>query len=116
MVVDPALTESGGLLDSLSALGGKRIADMSVSELETVWNAIRAIETTLTTYDKTLSSAKYKSTSEWAERFAADSMGRKRRNRKSRWIWQTRIRSSLPTAMRVSSCTERCGTRRISST
>ena len=82
MVVDPALTESGGLLDSLSALGGKRIADMSVSELETVWNAIRAIETTLTTYDKTLSSAKYKSTSEWAEQFAADSMGRKRRNRK----------------------------------
>ena len=82
MAVDPALTESGGLLDSLSALGGKRIADMSVSELETVWNAIRAIETTLTTYDKTLSSAKYKSTSEWAERFAADSMGRKRRNRK----------------------------------
>lgn len=82
MVVDPALTESGGLLDSLSALGGKRIADMSVPELETVWNAIRAIETTLTTYDKTLSSAKYKSTSEWAERFAADSMGRKRRNRK----------------------------------
>nr|DAM84596.1 MAG TPA: Large polyvalent protein-associated domain 3 [Caudoviricetes sp.] len=82
MVVDPALTESGGLLDSLSALGGKRIADMNVSELETVWNAIRAIETTLTTYDKTLSSAKYKSTSEWAERFAADSMGRKRRNRK----------------------------------
>ena len=82
MVVDPALTERGGLLDSLSALGGKRIADMSVSELETVWNAIRAIETTLTTYDKTLSSAKYKSTSEWAERFAADSMGRKRRNRK----------------------------------
>lgn len=82
MVVDPALTESGGLLDSLSALGSKRIADMSVSELETVWNAIRAIETTLKTYDKTLSSAKYKSTSEWAERFAADSMGRKRRNRK----------------------------------
>ena len=82
MVVDPALTESGGLLDSLSALGSKRIADMSVSELESVWNAIRAIETTLTTYDKTLSSAKYKSTSEWAERFAADSMGRQRRNRK----------------------------------
>ena len=82
MVVDPALTESGGLLDSLSALGGKRIADMSVSELETVWNAIRAIETTLTTYDKTLSSAKYKSTSEWAQTIADGSMGRKRRNRK----------------------------------
>lgn len=82
MVVDPALTESGGLLDSLSALGGKRIADMNVSELETVWNAIRAIETTLTTYDKTLSSAKYERTSEWADQFAADSMGRQRRNRK----------------------------------
>lgn len=82
MVVDPALTESGGLLDSLSALGGKRIADMSVSELETVWNAIRAIETTLTTYDKTLSSAKYKRTSEWAESLMMGSMSRKRRNRK----------------------------------
>lgn len=82
MVVDPALTEPGGLLDSLSALGNKRVAEMTSSELETVWNAIRAIEATLTSYDRTFSSAKYKRTSEWAGRFAEDSASRRRVNRK----------------------------------
>lgn len=81
MVVDPALTEPGGLLDSLSALGDKRVADMTSSELETVWNAIRAIEATLTSYDRTLSSAKYQRTSEWAERLANESA-----HRKEKWI------------------------------
>lgn len=82
MVVDPALTESGGLLDSLSALGGKRIADMNVTELETVWNTVRAIETTLTSYGRTLANQKYARTSEWAESLMMGSMSRKRRNRK----------------------------------
>lgn len=82
MVVDPALTESGGLLDSLSALGGKRISDMNVTELETVWNTVRAIETTLTSYDRTLANQKYARTSEWAESLMMGSMSRKRRNRK----------------------------------
>lgn len=82
MVVDPALTESGGLLDSLSAPGGKRIADMNVTELETVWNTVRAIETTLTSYDRTLANQKYARTSEWAESLMMGSMSRKRRNRK----------------------------------
>ena len=82
MVVDPDLLDTGGLLDQVARLGDKRVADMSSSELEVIWKAIRAIEKTLTTYDKTLSSAKYQSTSEWAGRLAADSMSRKRRNRK----------------------------------
>ena len=82
MVVDPDLLDTGGLLDQVARLGDKRVADMSSAELEVVWKAIRAIEKTLTTYDKTLSSAKYQSTSEWAGRLAADSMSRKRRNRK----------------------------------
>lgn len=82
MVVDPALMEPGGLLDSLSALGNKRVAKMTSAELETVWNAIRAIEATLTSYDRTLSSAKYQRTSEWAGRFAEDSASRRRVNRK----------------------------------
>lgn len=82
MVVDPALMEPGGLLDSLSALGNKRVAEMTSSELETVWNAIRAIEATLTSYDRTFSSAKYQHTSEWAGRFAEDIASRRRVNRK----------------------------------
>lgn len=82
MVVDPDLLDTGGLLDQVARLGDKRVADMSSSELEVIWKAIRAIEKTLTTYDKTLSSAKYQSTSEWAGRLAADSISRKRRNRK----------------------------------
>ena len=82
MVVDPALTEGGGLLASLSDLGDKRIADMSVTELETVWNAIRAIENTLTSYNRTQANEKYAHISEWAEDLAAESMSRRRRNRK----------------------------------
>lgn len=82
MVVDPALTEGGGLLASLSDLGDKRIADMSVTELETVWNAIRAIENTLTSYNRTQANEKYAHISEWAEDLAAGSMSRRRRNRK----------------------------------
>ena len=82
MVVDPALTEGGGLLASLSELGDKRIADMSVTELETVWNAIRAIENTLTSYNRTQANEKYAHISEWAEELAAESMSRRRKNRK----------------------------------
>ena len=82
MVVDPALTEGGGLLASLSDLGDKRIADMSVTELETVWNAIRAIENTLTSYNRTQANEKYAHISEWAEDLSAGSMSRRRRNRK----------------------------------
>ena len=82
MVVDPDLLDSGSLLDSLAALGGKRIADMNVTELETVWNAVRAIEATLTSYDRTLANQKYARTSEWADSLMMGSMSRKRRNRK----------------------------------
>ena len=82
MVVDPDLLDSGGLLDSLAALGGKRIADMNVTELNTVWNAVRAIEATLTSYDRTLANQKYARTSEWANSLMMGSMSRKRRNRK----------------------------------
>lgn len=82
IVVDPDLLDSGGLLDRLAALGDKRIADMNVTELESVWNTVRAIETTLTSYDRTLANQKYARTSEWAESLMMGSMSRKRRNRK----------------------------------
>lgn len=82
IVVDPDLLDSGGLLDRLAALGDERIADMNVTELEAVWNTVRAIETTLTSYDRTLANQKYARTSEWAESLMMGSMSRKRRNRK----------------------------------
>ncbi len=82
MVVDPDLLDSGGLLDQLAQLGEKRVSDMNASELDTVWEAIRAIEATLTTYNRTIATEKYESTSEWADRLAANSMSRRRRNRK----------------------------------
>ena len=82
IVVDPDLLDSGGLLDRLAALGDKRIADMNVTELEAVWNTVRAIETTLTSYDRTLANQKYARTSEWAESLMMGSISRKRRNRK----------------------------------
>lgn len=82
LVVDPDLMENGGLLSSLAELGGKRIADMNVTELETVWDAVRAIENTLRTYNRTLANAKYETTAAWAEDIAMGSMSRRRRNRK----------------------------------
>lgn len=82
IVVDPDLRDSGGLLDRLAALGDKRIADMNVAELDTVWNTVRAIEATLTSYDRTLANQKFARTSEWAESLMMGSMSRKRRNRK----------------------------------
>lgn len=80
--VDPALLEQGGLLDTLEQLSDKRVAQMNMEELKTVWEAIRAIEGSVSSYNKSLSSAKYAKISDWAERFKEDSSTRKRRNRK----------------------------------
>lgn len=80
--VDPALLEDGGLLEQLEGYSDKRIADMNTSELATVWQAIRAIESSINSYNRNLSAARYATVSEWAERIKAESATRRRRNRK----------------------------------
>ena len=82
MVIDPSLLgviEEGipSMLDKVIAMKDIRLADMSLSQLETVWDVLRAVEHTVATAGKVLSEAKYERTSEWATAFQEDTATRK---------------------------------------
>ena len=83
-VIDPALLsdEGAGLLDQVMALGNKRIADMNSEELTTVWQAVRAIEQSVSTFNKNLAIERYAGVQELAEALRDGSFSRKRANRK----------------------------------
>lgn len=83
-VLDPALLgdESTGLLDQVMAFGNKRIADMNSEELTTVWQAVRAIEQSVSTFNKNLAIERYAGVQELAEALRDGSFSRKRANRK----------------------------------
>lgn len=84
LVIDPDLLgkESAGLLDKVVDFGNKRMADMNSEELTTVWQAVRAIEQSVSTFNKSLASQRYETVSAWAESLKQDSATRKRKNRK----------------------------------
>ena len=84
LVIDPDLlgSEGAGLLDQVMAFGNKRISDMNSEELTTVWQAVRAIEQSASTFNKSLASQRYETVSAWAESLKQDSATRKRKNRK----------------------------------
>lgn len=84
LVIDPDLlgSEGAGLLDRVMALGNKRIADMNSEELTTVWQAVRAIEQSVSTFNKNLAIERYAGVQELAEALRDGSFSRKRANRK----------------------------------
>ena len=84
LVIDPDLLgkESAGLLDKVVDFGNKRMSDMNSEELTTVWQAVRAIEQSVSTFNKSLASQRYETVSAWAESLKQDSATRKRKNRK----------------------------------
>lgn len=85
-VVDPALFgEDGqsGFIDQLAALGDQRIDKMGTEQLNIIWKAIKGIETTITSYDKALSSGKYMFISQWANDLRSGVSSRKRANKKA---------------------------------
>ena len=84
LVIDPDLlgSEGAGLLDQVMALGNKRIADMNSEELTTVWQAVRAIEQSVSTFNKNLAIERYAGVQELAEALWDGSFSRKRANRK----------------------------------
>ena len=67
VVVDPDLLGEYGLLSDVIALADKRIADMNSSELDTVWQTIRAIEASISTANKVFSEGKFATILEVAE-------------------------------------------------
>ena len=84
LVIDPDLlgSEGAGLLDQVMALGNKRIADMNSEELTTVWQAVRAIEQSVSTFKKNLAIERYAGVQELAEALRDGTFSRKRANRK----------------------------------
>jgi hypothetical protein len=85
-VVDPALFGEGGqsgFIDQLVELGSQRIGDMNSEQLNVVWKAIKGIETTVSSYDKALSSGKYIFISQWANDLRSGVSSRKRSNKKA---------------------------------
>ena len=77
VVVDPDLLGENGLLSDVILLADKRIVDMNSKELETVWNAVRAIEASVNTANKLFSEGKFKTISEVAETLKKDNEGKK---------------------------------------
>lgn len=84
LVIDPDLlgSEGAGLLDQVMAFGNRRIADMNSEELTTVWQAVRAIEQSVSTFNKNLAIERYAGVQELAEALRDGSFSRKRANRK----------------------------------
>lgn len=82
LVIDPDLlgSEGAGLLDQVMAFGNKRMADMNSEELTTVWQAVRAIEQSVFTFNKNLAIERYAGVQELAE--ALRDGTRRRANRK----------------------------------
>lgn len=74
IVVDPAIT---AMLDRVSELREVKLAEMSYSELETIWQVLRVVEHTVNNAGKLLSQEKYERTTEWAEAFVDDTETRR---------------------------------------
>lgn len=77
MVIDPSLLGSDaegirGSFDAVIAMRDIRLADMNVEQLNTVWSVIRAVEHSISTAGKMLSSEKYARTVDWADAFVED--------------------------------------------
>lgn len=63
MVVDPALEE---LLNQVIALRGVRMADMNTDQLQTIWNAVKAVEASITSAGRSLAGQRYARIDQWA--------------------------------------------------
>ncbi len=83
LVLDPDLLgrEGAGLLDQVMAFGNKRIADMNSEELTTVWQAVRAIEHSVSTYNRNLAIERYAGVQEIADALRSGTASRRRVNR-----------------------------------
>ena len=82
MVIDPSLLGSDadgikGGFDAVIAMKDTRLADMSVAQLKTVWQVVKAVEHSANTAGKTLSKAKYARTADWAQAISIGTSSRR---------------------------------------
>lgn len=75
LVLDPSLLGvdgEAGWLDEVISMAGKPIADMNSKELETVWQAIKAVENSIRTANKAFSAGRFRTISEAAAALLAE--------------------------------------------
>ena len=85
MVIDPALLGDQaagfqGSFDKVISMHDKRLADMSVQELETVLQTVRAVEFSISTAGKNLAQSKFAGTLDWAMAMREENRGKRPRN------------------------------------
>ena len=82
MVIDPSLLGSDadgikGGFDAVIAMKDTKLADMSVAQLQTVWQVVKAVEHSVNTAGKVLSKAKYVRTADWAQAISIGTSSRR---------------------------------------
>lgn len=85
MVIDPSLLGSDadgikGGFDAVIAMKDTKLADMSVAQLQTVWQVVKAVEHSVNTAGKVLSKAKYARTADWAQALSIGTSSRRSKN------------------------------------
>lgn len=85
MVIDPSLLGSDadgikGGFDAVIAMKDTKLADMSVAQLQTVWQVVKAVEHSVNTAGKVLSKAKYARTADWAQAISIGTSSRRSKN------------------------------------
>lgn len=76
LVVDPELA---GYLDEISGFGDTPLGNLSRNQLETIWNAVKAVESSIMNADKVLGQSRYRTVSQLAETIRADNRTKKDR-------------------------------------
>ena len=82
MVIDPSLLGSDadgikGGFDAVIAMKDTKLAGMSVAQLQTVWQVVKAVEHSVNTAGKVLSKAKYAKTADWAQALSIGTSSRR---------------------------------------
>ena len=85
MVIDPSLLGSDadgikGGFDAVIVMKDTKLADMSVAQLQTVWQVVKAVEHSVNTAGKVLSKAKYARTADWAQALSIGTSSRRAKN------------------------------------
>lgn len=84
MIVDPYLLGNNsegirGGFDEVIGMKDTPLADLSKSQLQTMWNVVRAVEHSVSTYGKMLSNVKFTETQNWADALKRDTESRRER-------------------------------------
>lgn len=82
LVIDPSLLGSAaegiqGSFDAVIEMQDIRLVDMSVQQLTTVWQVVRAVEHSVRMAGQTLSQVKYQRTEEWADAMVTQTASRR---------------------------------------